>query len=290
MLYRRFATLATAAVLPSYSSAFASTGASSVIRQSRQAGLSARIQAPSLAFFTLGNKVNTSKRGLASSSGSGSGSVRSCNSKTAVVMGLEVIPVLGGLESVAALLAGHAPGVAVGVAAVLWTTVLKAPIAESSGTVKSVAGVAGSVLTFLTVALLGVRTFTAGPDSRYIESFPTDIAHPQGCTRVAEVGGNKGIAVPKFKASVAEVQDVAKSWLVSQPRTRIETDTPGYLHAKSLSFLFGFPDSVGVKIFKNKAGATEVWVQSELRIGESDLNVNYKRMEALLGHLGANLK
>lgn len=31
-------------------------------------------------------------------------------------------------------------------------------------------------------------------------------AHPQGCTRVAEVGGNKGIAVPKFKASVAEVQ------------------------------------------------------------------------------------
>lgn len=45
-----------------------------------------------------------------------------------------------------------------------------------------------------------------------------------------------------------------------------------------------------VKIFKNKSGATEVWVQSELRIGESDLNVNYKRMEALLGHLGANLK
>lgn len=31
-------------------------------------------------------------------------------------------------------------------------------------------------------------------------------AHPQGCTRVAEVGGNKGIAVPKFKASVTEVQ------------------------------------------------------------------------------------
>lgn len=25
------------------------------------------------------------------------------------------------------------------------------------------------------VALLGVRTFTAGPDTRYIESFPTDM-------------------------------------------------------------------------------------------------------------------
>lgn len=31
-------------------------------------------------------------------------------------------------------------------------------------------------------------------------------AHPQGCTRVADVGGNKGIAVPKFKASVEDVQ------------------------------------------------------------------------------------
>ena len=52
---------------------------------------------------------------------------------------------------------------------------LKAPIAESSGAIKSVANVAGTVLTFLTVALLGVRTFTAGPDTRYIESFPTDM-------------------------------------------------------------------------------------------------------------------
>ncbi len=50
---------------------------------------------------------------------------------------------------------------------------LKAPIAESSGAIKSVAGVAGSILTFLTVALLGVRAFTAGPDTRYMESFPT---------------------------------------------------------------------------------------------------------------------
>lgn len=44
-----------------------------------------------------------------------------------------------------------------------------------------------------------------------------------------------------------------------------------------------------MKIFKNKAGKTEVWVQSELRIGQSDLDVNYKRTGKLLGHLGANL-
>ena len=62
-------------------------GASSFIRQSRQAGLSARSQVPSFAFLALGNKGgNTSKRGLASSSSSSSGG----GSKTAVVMGLEV--------------------------------------------------------------------------------------------------------------------------------------------------------------------------------------------------------
>lgn len=55
------------------------------------------------------------------------------------------------------------------------STVLKAPISESSGAIKSAAGVAGSVLTFLTVTMLGVRTYTAGPDTRYIESFPTDM-------------------------------------------------------------------------------------------------------------------
>lgn len=43
-------------------------------------------------------------------------------------------------------------------------------------------------------------------------------------------------------------QGVAKAWLESQPRTTIETETPGYLHAKSLSLLFGFPDSVGVSL------------------------------------------
>lgn len=64
-------------------------GASSFIRNTRQAGLSPRGQVPSLAFLSLGHtnsRGNTnanSKRGLASSSGSG-------GSKTAVVMGLEV--------------------------------------------------------------------------------------------------------------------------------------------------------------------------------------------------------
>lgn len=207
-----------------------------------------------------------------------------------MAMGLEVVPTLGGLEAAAALLVGHWPGVLVGATTVLWATVLKVPVAESlPGPIKPVGTFLGGVLTFLTLAMLGVRAFTSAPDARYIDNFPTGIAHPLGCTRVAAEGGNKGIAVPIFKASVEEVQTVAKEWLMSQPRTTIETDIPGYIHAKSLSLLFGFPDSVGVKVFKNGSGKTEVWVQSELRVGQSDLGVNLRRMEALLGHLGMKL-
>lgn len=53
------------------------------------------------------------------------------------------------------------------------STVLKTPISESRSPLKPVAGYVGSFLTFLTVVMLGVRTFTAGPDTRYIDSFPT---------------------------------------------------------------------------------------------------------------------
>ncbi|CAN0472859.1 unnamed protein product, partial [Laminaria digitata] len=82
-------------------------------------------------------------------------------------------------------------------------------------------------------------------------------------------------------------QAATKDWLESQPRTRLVTDNPGYIHAKCLSLLFGFPDSVN--IFTNKAGKTEVWVQSELRVGQGDLGVNLNRMKALLGHLEKKL-
>ena len=57
-----------------------------------------------------------------------------------------------------------------------------------------------------------------------------------------------------------------------------------------LSFLFGFPDNLAVRIEGTKGGQAEVWLQGELRIGEGDLEVNYKRVKALIEHLQATLK
>lgn len=42
-------------------------------------------------------------------------------------------------------------------------------------------------------------------------------------------------------------------------------------------------------MFANKAGKTEVWVQSELRVGQGDLGVNLNRTKALLEYLEKKL-
>ena len=55
------------------------------------------------------------------------------------------------------------------------TTVLKVPVAESAYLKGAIGGSIGSFLTFLTVTMLGVRAYTVGPDTRYIEAFPTDV-------------------------------------------------------------------------------------------------------------------
>lgn len=43
------------------------------------------------------------------------------------------------------------------------------------------------------------------------------------------------------------IQATVKDWMESQPRTTIETERQGYLHAKCLTLIFGFPDSLGVR-------------------------------------------
>lgn len=182
---------------------------------------------------------------------------------------------------------GHLPGVALGVSSLLLNTVFK----SLPNDIALLQPVAAGVNTF-TIVLLLVRLATLFPDQRYLTSFPDNVAHSSGCTRIAPTRKNKdyGLQVPKFNASVDEVQRTVRSWILSQPRSKIFFEEPGYLYAQSLSFLFGFPDNVGVKIFKGSDGKTEVWVQSELRVGEGDLEVNYKRVKALVEHLDQKLK
>ncbi|CAM9484238.1 unnamed protein product [Heterosigma akashiwo] len=194
---------------------------------------------------------------------------------------LPIVPIASALEAGLAVVAGHAPGVVVGLVSLAWSTVLKNKDAVRRLLPVSPEAV-GTPLSVWVVALLGVRLATLAPDARYAGAFPKDVAAPIGCTRVAgdfgrwPGGGNlRPAVVPGL--SVDQVQQRIKGWILEQPRATILEEKEGYIHAQVLSNLMGFPDNLGVRVFRNAAGRTEVWAQGELRVGQGDLGVNYAR-------------
>lgn len=75
-----------------------------------------------------------------------------------------------------------------------------------------------------------------------------------------------------------------KAWLAAREfvsgmaRTRIVTETDGYLQAECRSFLFGFVDDLELHL-RPLAGI--IAVRSASRLGYSDLGVNRRRIENL---------
>lgn len=69
-----------------------------------------------------------------------------------------------------------------------------------------------------------------------------------------------------------------KSIILSEPRTRIVEEQPGYLHAVFTSLVFRFQDDVEIL---RDADAQVLHVRSASRVGHSDLGVNRKRVERL---------
>lgn len=86
------------------------------------------------------------------------------------------------------------------------------------------------------------------------------------------------IAPLAFTGSAAEAHARLKTVLASQPRTRIVTETPTYLHVECTSPLFRFVDDVEFLI--DEKGSV-IHFRSASRTGYSDLGANRARMEAI---------
>lgn len=194
-------------------------------------------------------------------------------------------------EITASLRVGHWPGVVIGLGSLLFATVLKTFPNYYHGKLLGFMAPESlkKALDILTAILLVIRLVSLFPDKRY-ESFPHEVARPHGATRVALKNNNKdfGLRVPRFKASPESVQRVCHEWLTNQPRTTILRAEPGYIHAQALSFWVGTPDEIAIYI-QRKDGKTEVWIQSEVRIGIVDMDANYYRVKHLCQHLEATL-
>ena len=85
-------------------------------------------------------------------------------------------------------------------------------------------------------------------------------------------------------SSIEEVQENAKNIIINMPRTRIVTEKNGFMHFVQITPLFRFYDDIFVKLF-TEDGKTNVWLQSQSRLGLHDLMVNEKRIKHIYSKL-----
>jgi uncharacterized protein (DUF1499 family) len=96
------------------------------------------------------------------------------------------------------------------------------------------------------------------------------------CVSTEATDALHGMPALPFTGSAQEAQTRARSALLVEPRTRIVTERPGYLHAEARSRLWRFVDDVEVLV---DADARVVRFRSASRLGRKDFGVNRARME-----------
>jgi uncharacterized protein (DUF1499 family) len=90
------------------------------------------------------------------------------------------------------------------------------------------------------------------------------------------------VAPLQLAAPAAEAWQAARDQVAELPRTRIVSETPGYLHAECRSALLGFIDDLELNL---RTSAGIIAVRSASRLGYSDFGVNRNRIEALRASL-----
>lgn len=91
------------------------------------------------------------------------------------------------------------------------------------------------------------------------------------------------IAPITYKSASSEVMSKLKSVLEGMERTQIVTETGDYLYAEFTSALMGYVDDVEFYLDPSTPG--QLQVRSASRLGQSDLGVNRKRIEAIRAKL-----
>lgn len=95
---------------------------------------------------------------------------------------------------------------------------------------------------------------------------------------VSTDAADAGHAMPPlpFTGSAQAAHARARAALLAEPRTRIVTERPGYLHVEARSRVFRFVDDVEVLV---DSAAQVVRFRSASRLGRRDFGVNRARME-----------
>lgn len=98
------------------------------------------------------------------------------------------------------------------------------------------------------------------------------------CVCSQDADANHQVPPIPFTGSSVDALARMKHVILNEPRTRIVSEEPGYLHAEFTSLIFRFTDDVECLI---EPGAQVIQIRSASRVGHSDLGVNRKRVERL---------
>lgn len=135
-----------------------------------------------------------------------------------------------------------------------------------------------AVLAFLTAACRGTPPDTLGPERGELASCPetpncvhTGQDHPPGVSRFL-------VSAEWSDASHGDLMEEVAEGVEDLPRTTIQRRDARYIHAESASLIFRFVDDLEVLLSDD---GSELIVRSAARMGQSDMGVNARRVEAL---------
>mmetsp|Transcript_37825 Transcript_37825/g.63616 ORF Transcript_37825/g.63616 Transcript_37825/m.63616 type:complete len:317 (-) Transcript_37825:38-988(-) len=151
------------------------------------------------------------------------------------------------------------------------------------------------------VSLLGAIRFSS-PDPSY-DTFPSacSASMMEGCSRVAYASPHRdlGLTPLNMHLSIPNIQRLVTSWATAdEPRGHVVVTSSSskhiLFHARFASFVFGFVDDLVVDAkcaadddteAEGECAKVVLQAQGQLRIGQSDLNVNQKRIARLWAYM-----
>jgi uncharacterized protein (DUF1499 family) len=125
----------------------------------------------------------------------------------------------------------------------------------------------------------GSRPGNLGIQAGKLATCPTN----PNCVNSQSRDSSHAIEPLHYSSSPDAAFQALKATIAALPEAKIITESDSYLYAEFTSALMGFVDDVEFYLDK---GSSAIQVRSASRLGESDLGVNRKRVEAIRANLG----
>jgi uncharacterized protein (DUF1499 family) len=126
----------------------------------------------------------------------------------------------------------------------------------------------------LIISCAGKRPLNLGVSDNVFSSCPDS----PNCVSSDAEGAKHGIQSYALAMTPNLAWQAAREAILQLPRTKIVTDSDGYLHVECRSAIFGFVDDLELHL---RPDESVIAIRSAARLGYSDFGVNRKRVEQL---------